>query len=71
MDAPDVNEQKILNYIVKRKLIKDAEIGYETFKAQDTDDNSMVTLKMYLKNEPKTDLPSIFEQYYWTYKDGL
>lgn len=61
MDAPDVNEQKILNYIIKRKLIKDPVIGYETFKAQNTDDNSMVTLKMYLKNTPMTDLPSIFE----------
>lgn len=60
MDPPDINEMKILQYVIKRKLIKDAVLGYESFKAQNLDDNTMLTLKLYTKNKPDETLPTVF-----------
>jgi len=59
-----------MNFVIKKKLEHDATIGYETFKAVDSEDNTEVKVKLYLRNTPDLALPSVWEQYYWTYKDA-
>jgi len=35
MDPPDVIDEKIMNYVLKEKIVHDDILGYDTFRALD------------------------------------
>lgn len=48
-DPPEVIEEKIMNYQLKEKIIHNSVLGYDTYRAQNLEDNTSITIKLYLR----------------------